>query len=105
VRADKEAQFDTRSVPDLDPRATAAFNDAAILVNENHAVLDTDERATIAGALIALTEANVPVEREGLRAHLMRAGWSGELIEEALALAERVARGERPRHHHFPLDP
>jgi hypothetical protein len=101
VRAEQEAKFDTVIVPSLDPRAADVIDSVAVLVNEWHAVLDIDEREDIAGALIALSDANVSVE--GLRAHLMRAGWQGELIENALELARRVARGERPRHHHYPL--
>jgi hypothetical protein len=105
VRAEQEAPHATRSAPTLDARAAEALDSVAPLINEGHAVFDTDERETVAGALIALSTANVPVAAEGLRAHLMRAGWAGELIEQALELAARVARGERPRHHHFPLDP
>jgi hypothetical protein len=103
VRAEHEARFDTVVVPELDPRAAEVIDAVTVLVNEPYVVLDIDEREDIAGALIALSEANVPVSVEGLRAHLMRAGWQGELIENVLELARRIACGERPRHHHYPL--
>lgn len=58
----------------------------------------------VAGALIALRHADVPVDVEALRRYLMGHGWSGRLIEQVAQLAERVARGESPRHMSFRLD-
>lgn len=104
VRAEQEADYDTFTVTALDPRAARAIDGAAAAVNENHSAFSTDERQFFAGALVALREAGVPVDRDALQAHLMTQNWNGELIARALKLADRVARGETPRHRRFPLD-
>jgi hypothetical protein len=104
VRADQEAEFDTAIVADLSPQATEVIRSASAIVNENHSVLSTHEREAIAGALVALRSADIPVDSEALRAYLMSAGWNGKLIGQALKLAERVENGETPRHRHFQLD-
>jgi hypothetical protein len=103
VRRDQEAEFDTASDPVLDPRAVDAIRSAAALVNENHSVLSTHEREWVAGALIALRAAKIPVAEDALRAQLMAAGWNGKLIAQVLELADRVERGKTPRHKPFPL--
>jgi hypothetical protein len=66
-------------------------------------VLSTFEREVVVGALVALREANVPSDREALRALLMAARWNGKLVNQVLELAERVADRQTPRHRHFPL--
>jgi hypothetical protein len=98
VRADQEAQFDTATIAALDPRVERAIRGGAAFVNEHHAVLSTHEREAMAGALVALRSANVPVDPHALRAYLMAAGLNGGLVDQVLHLAERVARGETPRH-------
>lgn len=104
VRSEQEAEFDTAMVSELDPQVADAIRGAAAVVNENHAVLSTHERETMAGALVALRSAGIPVDKEALRAWLMSAGWQGRLVNQALDLADRVERGETPRHSHFQLD-
>jgi hypothetical protein len=104
VRGDQEAEFDTATVADLDPRVARAISGAAAFVNENHSVLSTHEREAMAGAFVALRGAGIAVDTDAVRAHLMAAGWNGGLVERVLQLAERVARGETPRHRPFPLD-
>jgi hypothetical protein len=104
VRPDQEAEFDTVTAQPLDPRAQRAIDAAAALVNEHHSVLATYEREGVAGAFVALRAANVPVDRDAVRAYLMAAGWNGKLIEGVVTLAERVARGETPRHRRMALD-
>jgi hypothetical protein len=94
MRDDQEAEFAAADVPALRPRAADAIDEAAALVNEHHSVLSIQERQVFAGALVALRAANVPIDRDALRAHLMHAGWSGRLIDQAITLAERVARGD-----------
>lgn len=98
VRSEQEAEFDTATVTELDPEAAAAIRGAAAVVNENHAVLSTHEREAMAGALIALRGAGVSVNREALRAFLMAAQWQGRLVNQVLELADRVDRGETPKH-------
>jgi hypothetical protein len=105
VRAEQEAEFDTVTVAELDPRAARAVRGAAALVNENHSVLGTHEREVLAGALVSLREANIPLDPEALRAYLMAAGWNGRLVGQVLRIAERVERGDTPRHSAFTLDP
>jgi hypothetical protein len=75
-----------------------AFDSVAAMVNEHHSVLSIHEREWLAGALVALRNVGVPVDQDALRGHLMSAGWGGRLIDQAISLAERVARGETPRH-------
>lgn len=104
VRTDQEAEFDTAVVAELDPQATQVIRSATAIVNENHSALSTHERESMAGALVALHGANIPVDGEALRAYLMSAGWNGKLIEQVLKLAERVENGETPRHRPFQLD-
>jgi hypothetical protein len=104
VRSEQEAEFDTATVSELDPQVAEAIRGAAAVVNENHAVLSTHERETMAGALVALRRAGIPVNREALRAYLMAAGWQGRLVNQTLELADRVDRGETPRHSNFPLN-
>jgi hypothetical protein len=101
VRAEQEADFDTVVAPEIDGRVADALATAISVVNENHAVLSTHEREYVAGALVSLRERNVGVDVEAVRAYLMEAGWSGELINQVLELAERVARGQTPRHRRF----
>jgi hypothetical protein len=103
VRPGQEAEFDTATVAQLDPRVARAISDAAALVNENHTVLSTSERERLAGALVALRSANILVDKEALRAFLMAAGWNGKLAGRVLELAARVGRGETPRHKRIPL--
>jgi len=103
VRSEQEAEFDTAMVSELDPQVADAIRGAAAVVNENHAVLSTHERETMAGALVALRSTGIPVDKEALRAWLMSAGWQGRLVNQALDLADRVERGETPRHSHFQL--
>ena len=103
VRADQEAEYDTASVPELHPRAIDALNSAIRPVNPAHAVLSVHEREWIAGALLALRDAGIPVDRDAFQAYLMHAGWGGKLIAGALDLAERVEAGRTPRHRSFPL--
>jgi hypothetical protein len=98
VRPDQEADFDTATVGQLDPQVTEAIRGAAAVVNENHAVLSTHEREAVAGALVALRSAGIPVDREALRAYLMAAGWKGGLVGQVLELAERIDGGETPKH-------
>jgi hypothetical protein len=104
VRAEQEAEYNTVTAQPLDPRARQAIDRAGALVNESHSVLATYEREAVAGAFVALRAANVPVDRDAVRAHLMTAGWNGKLIERVITLAERVARGETPRHRPMTLD-
>jgi hypothetical protein len=104
VRADQEAEYDTARLAEPDPRVEQAISGAAVVVNENHAVLSTYEREAMAGALVALRGVDVPVDREALRAYLMAAGWNGKLVGQVLQLAERVERGETPRHVSLQLD-
>jgi hypothetical protein len=103
VRAEQEAEYDTADVAELDPRAASAIEGVAGFVNPNHGVLSLDERERLAGALVALRAARIPVDREALRARLMTAGWNGRLVGRAIELAERVARGETPRHRPITL--
>lgn len=103
VRPEQEAEFDTATVDELDPQVAEAIRGAAAIVNENHAVLSTHEREAMAGALVALRSAEVPVDREALRAYLMSAGWQGRLVTQVLELADRIDRGQTPRHSHFQL--
>jgi hypothetical protein len=103
VRPDQEAQFDTATITGLDPRAVKAIDSAGAWVNESHAVLDTDERKAVAGALIALRSAGIPVDPAELRAHLMTKHWSGGLIEQTIEVARRVADGRTPQHRPFQL--
>jgi hypothetical protein len=103
ARRDQEAEFDTASDPVLDPRAVDAIRSAAALVNENHSVLSTHEREWVAGALVALRAAGIPIAEDALRAQLMAAGWNGKLIAQVLQLAGRIERGQTPRHKNFPL--
>lgn len=97
VRPDQEADYDTATVSELDPQVAKAIRGAAAVVNENHAVLSTHERESMAGALVALRSAGIPVDQEALRAYLMAAGWQGKLVNQTLELSERVDRGETPR--------
>lgn len=103
VRSGQEAEFDTAAVAELDRRVARAITGAAALANEKHSVLSTSEREVVAGALVALRAADIPVVREALRAFLMGAGWNGALVGRVLQLAARVERGETPRHKPFPL--
>jgi folylpolyglutamate synthase/dihydropteroate synthase len=103
VRPEQEAEFDTATVDELDPQVAEAIRGAAAIINENHAVLSTHEREAMAGALVALRSAEVPVDREALRAYLMSAGWQGRLVTQVLELADRIDRGQTPRHSHFQL--
>jgi hypothetical protein len=103
VRPEQEAEFDTAMVSELDPQVASVIRSAAAIVNENHSVLSTHEREAMAGALVALRRARIPVDREALRAYLMAAGWQGRLVNQTLELADRVDRGETPRHSHFQL--
>jgi hypothetical protein len=104
VRAEQEAEYDTATLAVLDPRVQGAIRGAAAVINENHAVLSTYEREAIAGALVALRGASIPVDREALRAYLIAAGWNGRLVGQVLRLARRVERGETPHHTPFQLD-
>lgn len=101
TRAEVEAQFSTVAVTPLDPRVERTIDAAAAIVNENHSVLDTDERQLMAGAFIALRQAGIGVPSDALRTHLMTKGWNGKLIERAVELAERVAAGQTPKHRPF----
>lgn len=103
VRPDQEADYDTATVSELDPQVAKAIRGAAAVINENHAVLSTHERESMAGALVALRSAGIPVDQEALRAYLMAAGWQGKLVNQTLELSERVDRGETPRHSNFSL--
>lgn len=104
VRADQEAEFDTAVVAELDPQVARAVRGASAVVNENHSVLSTHERESMAGALVALRGADISVNKEALRAYLMSADWNGKLIDQVLQLAERVDNGETPRHAPFQLN-
>ncbi len=104
VRDEQEAEYDTAHVVELDPRAERAIRSAAGFVNKNHSTLSKDEREMVAGAFVALRAARVPVDREGLRALLMAAGWNGKLVARTIELAERINRGETPHHHPFTLE-
>lgn len=97
-RPDQEAEFDAEPSPPLDPRAVELLRSAGALVNTNHAVLSTHERQRVAGALVALRQAEIPVADAALRAHLMSHGWGGPLIDQVAALAGRVRVGQTPRH-------
>lgn len=57
----------------------------------------------MAGALVALRSAGIPVDQEALRAYLMAAGWQGRLVSQVLELVDRIDRGQTPRHSHFQL--
>jgi hypothetical protein len=103
VRPEQEAEFDTATVGELDPQVAEVIRSAAAIVNENHSVLSTHERETMAGALVALRSAGIPVDQEALRAYLMAAGWQGRLVGQVLELADRIDRGQTPRHSHFQL--
>jgi hypothetical protein len=103
VRAEQEAEFVAPAIVPLDAREAKAFDSVAAMVNEHHSVLSIHEREWLAGALVALRNVGVPVDQDALRGHLMSAGWGGRLIDQAISLAERVARGETPRHRHFSL--
>jgi hypothetical protein len=103
IRPAEEAQFDTAAISGLDPQAAKAIDSAGAWVNQFHAVLDTDERAAVAGALIALRSAGVPVDPNELRVHLMTREWGGRLIDQTVELAERIASGQTPRHRPFRL--
>jgi hypothetical protein len=98
VRAEDEAEFSGGVVAQLDPRAATALDRAAAWVNDAHQTLDGSEREAVAGVLVALREARVPVDDDGLRARLMARGWNGGLINATATLASRVAKGETPRH-------
>ncbi len=97
VRVEDEAEF-AGGVAQLDHRAAAALDKAAAWVNDAHHTLDSGEREAVAGALVALREARVPVDDAALRAHLMARGWNGGLINATATLARRVVKGETPRH-------
>jgi hypothetical protein len=103
VRPEQEAEYDTAGVASLDPRAARAIRVAGGFVNENHSVLSKDEREAVAGALVALRAARIPVDTAGLRALLMASGWNGRLVNKAIELADRVERGETPHHRPFSL--
>lgn len=103
ARPDTEAPYDAQAVAELDPRAAQAINAAGGWVNQAHSTLSTHEREAVAGALVALRRADVPVDGEALRAHLMAQGWNGKLIERVVQLAERVANGQTPKHRPFRL--
>lgn len=98
IRADQEAEFGTAGLKELDPRVADALKGPVAFVNENHAVLSTSEREMVAGALVGLRRDGIGVDVEALRAHLMGFGWQGRLISQVIKLAERVDRGETPRH-------
>jgi hypothetical protein len=100
VRAEDEAEF-AGGGAQLDPRAATALDKAAAWVNDAHRTLDSGEREVIAGALVALREARVPVEDAALCAHLMARSWNGGLINATATLARRVGKGETPRHRTF----
>jgi hypothetical protein len=106
VREEQEAEYAEHAgaeVSTLDARATSALNSASAWVNDAHHRLDGEEREALAGALLALHQAGVGVEAVQLRANLMARGWNGDLIEDAVTLAVRVAKGETPHHRHFQL--
>jgi hypothetical protein len=103
VRLKQEAEFDTATVVELDPKVAEIIRSATAIVNENHAVLSTHEREAMAGALIALRNAGIPVDKEALRAYLMAARWQGRLVSQVLELVDRIDRGQTPRHSHFQL--
>ncbi len=103
VRSDQEAEFDTAVVEEIDSRVADVLRGAAASVNENHAVLSTHERETVAGALIALHTAGIQVDAVAVRGYLMAAGWQGGLVDQVLQLAKRVDRGERPHHRPFQI--
>ena len=94
---EEEAEF-AGGVAQLDPLAVAAFDKVAATVNDAHHTLDSGEREAVAGVLVALREAWVPVDDAALRAHLMGRGWNGGLINATVTLSRRVAKGETPRH-------
>jgi len=77
IRPEQEAQYDTATISGLDSQAAKAIASAGAWVNQSHAVLDADERAAVAGALIALRSAGVPVDPNELRVHLMTSQWGG----------------------------
>jgi hypothetical protein len=101
VRVEDEAEVAGGGGAQLDPRAADAVDKAGAWVNDAHHALDRDEREAVAGVLVALRAASVPVDVDGLRAHLMARGWNGDLINRAVTLARRVADGETP--HHRPM--
>ena len=103
VRPEQEAEFDTATIGELDPQVAEIIRSATAIVNENHAVLSTHEREAMAGALVALRNAGIPVDKEALRAYLMAARWQGRLVGQVLELVDRIDRGQTPRHSHFQL--
>jgi len=103
-RPQQEANFALPVAPYLDARAANAIEDAALWVNEAHSILDTDERENMVGALIALRNASIPVDREGVRGFLMARGWNGGVISDVLDLAARVSVGWTPHHRTVRLD-
>lgn len=102
-REEAEAEYAGAEVSPLDPRAVDALNSASAWVNDAHHRLDTDEREAIAGAMLALHRAGVALETAELRANLMERGWNGDLIDDAVALAARITKGETPHHRPFQL--
>ena len=48
IRPDQEAEYDTAAAPDIDPRVADILSSATAIVNENHAVLSTHERESVA---------------------------------------------------------
>jgi hypothetical protein len=98
VRPDAESEFAAPTVVRLDVRAAESLDRAAASVNEHHAGLHGSEREVVAGALVALRDAGVPVDTDALRAHLMQRGWDGGMVADTVKLAERVASGTTPRH-------
>jgi hypothetical protein len=105
IRTEQEAEFDTVIVAELDRRVAGVVRVAAALVNESHSVPSTHERERMAGAFVALRDAGITVDLDALRAHLMGAGWNGQLVGRVLQLAERVAGGETPHHQPVVLPP
>lgn len=100
-RPDIEADFESTTVAPLDPRAAAALSSSGAMINQNHAAMDTDERRSIAGALLAIRDAGLPASADALRAHLMSEGWSGPIINQTLELAQQIAAGKTPSHHSY----
>lgn len=83
--------------PELDPVVVEAMRSITLRMNHNNTISAGTEKDIVVSALLALHDANIPMDGEAMEGWALAHGWAGKNPGRLAKYVEDVNAGKRPR--------
>lgn len=82
---------------DLDPVVIEALKSLTLTINHNNTISAGYEKDQVVSVLLALKEANVPMDADAMQGWVLAHGWNGKNPERLAKYVQDINSGKRPR--------